>query len=525
MVHYRLLLIAAAAVAAAAAACAPMPLSAPAELAKATDFEAAISRLKEDDPQSPETLNLRLEYANFLSGAAGADCQQRLAAAQSQLDIVAGMPATDAVLPLGPAQIADDEYKIHLARATCGGGQTPLKSELQQALEAAQHAVELYRDALDYQSTAIMQFNVAATYQELADANGAVSALEAAIAMDREYGFRKDAEDNSRLLLQWNGGEASDGDVAAQMKDFPAHSVDFKFNWSNSDEDVAVNADDTSIIHGKIIRSRATIGLNRHVRADTQGWTVSNEPGSGSYDLGDWPADAKVSEWSTLYFLASALLQAPRIEIGRDGDFNSVANPQAFATGLAAQISAQISARIGNAASGGGPASENAIMRDLNAAFSPEFIESRATQDYELETATWIGVKLEQGVWYQISAPLFLPGLGLGHYIVQHDISFAFTRRVPCMTGSPDRLCVEIVVHATPDADDLSSALQEADPQLKLSDRQALHCWSRTDMRLVIDPDTLRPYIRDIRQTWYDGVGKNDPIIELVRTVSTSVYR
>jgi hypothetical protein len=59
----------------------------------------------------------------------------------------------------------------------------------------------LYRDALDYQSTAVMQFNVAATYRQLGDANNALSALETAVAMDRQYGLRQDAEDNAGLLL------------------------------------------------------------------------------------------------------------------------------------------------------------------------------------------------------------------------------------------------------------------------------------------------------------------------------------
>src|SRR5580704_6868225 len=84
----RLLLIAAAV--AAVAACAPISTSAtPAAQVKAADFETAISRLEADSPLSPEVLNIRLDYADFLSDAAGGDCQQRLTTAQSQLDVVA----------------------------------------------------------------------------------------------------------------------------------------------------------------------------------------------------------------------------------------------------------------------------------------------------------------------------------------------------------------------------------------------------------------------------------------------------
>jgi tetratricopeptide (TPR) repeat protein len=522
MVPHRLLLIAAAIMVVGAAACAPMPVPAvPNKDIKAIDFEAAISRLEKDDPQSPEALNTRLEYADFLSEPAGDDCQQRLTAAQSQVDTVTGRPAIN-VLPLGPARIANVEYKIHLARTTCGGDQPPLKSELQQALESAQHAVDLYRNALDYQSAAIMQFNVAATYHELGDVDDAVSALESTIAMDREYGFRQDAEDNNRLLLSWKGGAASDSDVAALMTDFPARSAEFRFHWSSTDADVAVSVDDINMFDGKVIRSRGSVGLKHHVRADPMGWTVSNDPGNGIYDLGEWPADARKLQWSTMYFIASALLQAPSIKIGRDGDFNSVADPQAFGATLAVEVSA----KIGEIPSDNDSETADATMRDLKAAFSPNYVESSAMQNYGIETGTWIGAKLGQGVWYQMSTPLFLPALGLGHYLVNHDISFAFTRQVPCTTESSALLCAEIVIHATPNANDLKSTLEEVNQQLRLPNKQSLHYLSVTDIRLVIDPDTLLPHVCDTRQYWYalKGGGSADPIIESVRTVSTSVY-
>jgi len=517
------LLFAAAAVVAGAAACAPLATGAtPDQQVKAADFEAAISRLQKDDPQSPETLTARLEYADFLSRAVGPGCEQQLATAQSQLDTVAGRPAIDIVLPLGPAQIAADEYKVHLARATCGG-QTPLESELRPALEAAQHAVALYRNALDYQSAAIMQFNVAATYRELADTKDAVSALEAAIAMDQEYGFRKDAEDNTKLLLQWKDQKVDDGDVAAATKDFPARTPEFKFGWSDSDADVALTVEDTSVIQGKIIQSRHAVELKRQIREGSEGWVVTNEAGTSSYNLGGWPVGANVPQWPVLYFLASALLSAPDIEVSREGDFKSVRFPEAFGTSLAAQMSAQISSQTGTLSRATYSGLGQRIIGDPDIAFAPDFIESKAEQDYGLETGTWIGATLEQGVWYQMSAPLFLPGLGLGHFVVQHNINFAFTRELPCTTGS-DRFCAEIVIRATPDTNDLKSALEEADPGLKLPDNQPPHVWSRTDIRLVIDPKTLLPQTFDIRQSWYDGLGKRDPIIESIRTVSTSIY-
>jgi tetratricopeptide (TPR) repeat protein len=531
VLHHRLFFAAAVAM----AGCAPVPIPAPAAPAKAADFETAIVRFQQDDPQSPQMLNARLDYADFLSDAAGPDCEQKLAAAQSQLDMVTARPAIDAVLPLAPARIADSEYRIHLARATCAS-QTPLKNELQQALEAAQQAMGLYRDAFDYQSAAIMQFDIAATYQQLNDADNALAALEAAIAMDRDYGFRQDAEENTKLLLQWKNQKADDSDIAAAMKDFPARTADFKFDWHVSDAEIAVTVDETSLIQGKVIHSHGATQLTRHVRVAGGNWAVTNERRPASYDPGDWPADAKVSEWSMLYFIATGLLQTPSIEIGRNGDFKKVPDAQDFGTELAHQIFTQISAEIGK--TGDAPAG-NAIKLNVSPAFSPEgatvvrnlspalsagFIESRAAQDYGLQTATWIGAKLEQGVWHQMQTPLFLPGLGLGLYVAQHDISFAFTRQVPCTGDATDHLCAEIVVHALPDPGDLKSAFDDAESDLALSERQSMYYWPRTDLRLVIDPDTLMLYTYDMRQSWYDKMGKSEPVIEQVRTVSTFTY-
>ena len=55
------------------------------------------------DPQAPEALNARLQYADFLAEGTTGDCQARLDAAQAQLDAVAARPATQVLLLLGPA--------------------------------------------------------------------------------------------------------------------------------------------------------------------------------------------------------------------------------------------------------------------------------------------------------------------------------------------------------------------------------------------------------------------------------------
>jgi hypothetical protein len=119
---------------------------------------------------------------------------------------------------------------VKLARASCGAQPAERESDLRGALEAAEHAVDLYRDALDYQSMAAMQFNVAATQRLLGDNDASVASLESVLAMDREFGFHEDAEDNGKLLALWKGPG-----TATPVSDFPVRAVALKFAWTAND--------------------------------------------------------------------------------------------------------------------------------------------------------------------------------------------------------------------------------------------------------------------------------------------------
>ena len=512
-----------------AAACTPepAPVTTPPRPVAAADFQTTIARLEKPEPQAPEALNARLEYADFLadvpSDLAAPDCRKRLDVAQAELDIVAARPAVRVLLLLGPARLANTAYKIHAARADCDPANR--EGELQQALEAARSGTALYREGLDYQSAAVMQFNVAATEQALGDDAAAVRELRAAIAMDREFGFRDDAEDNTALLLRWTKSDDSDTAIAAAMKDFPARSLPFKFGWSARDADVAITADDVSLVGGKPVQSHGAIALTRKIAAGGLDWTVTNEPGFAQYQLGDWPAAAKDAQWAMFYFLASALMQAPTIKVAHNGDFDAVTDAKDFGNRLALRVSA----RLDKIPSHGDPAAMATTERDVKAAYSPEFVEYSAELDYGIETGTWIGAKLTQGTWYQMTTPLFLPALGLGHYMVNQDVTFAFTREVPCSPDAPSHLCAEIVLRATPTADELKQTMAAVETQFKLPASRAFHYWAQTYIRLVVDPATLLPYVRDIRQSWFsrldapDGA-RNFPIIEQLRAVSTVSY-
>jgi hypothetical protein len=174
----------------------------------AKQFTDAIDSSNAQDPQSPDTLNTRLGFAGFLAKSEGGDCHMRLEIAQKQLDTARASQAGIA-LPFALAREAAIDYQIHVGRASCDSSAASRDQELRAAVESARHAVDLYRYEFDAVSMVTMQFNVAVTDHELGEDTAALAALQTAIKMDREYGFREDANDNYQMLLQWNGQPAA----------------------------------------------------------------------------------------------------------------------------------------------------------------------------------------------------------------------------------------------------------------------------------------------------------------------------
>jgi hypothetical protein len=432
----------------------------------AGDFERAVARLDKIDARSPFAQTARLDYADYLAQGTEGDCEQRLRQAQALLDAVAGNALAEIVLPLGRARAATIEYRIHVARWSCGdNGATTREAELRAATAAAQRAVDLYRDALDYQSMVIMQFDVAVTLRRLGDSE-ARAALEAAIEMDREFGFSEDAQDNDDLLRRWNGATGSTDHAAGVMESVPNRKATLKFDWRAGDSSVALNADYVGMFDGKLTHGHGRRTLNRRVDSDHGGWVVSYPPGSGqiAYDVDAWPDQlAGVTE--------------------------SMIRGHAPGSGVASGL----------------PPS---VMRALHVTWDPFVIEEGAAESHALETAAWIGATLEQGVWYDMAAVLELPGVPQESLI--HDIEFAYTHPVSCGVLGTDRACIEIVVHATPRLERFETwAAGSAGSFPNHPGERSVRYWSTTYMRLVVDPNTLMPYARDERRYWYVSVGNS----------------
>jgi hypothetical protein len=142
-------------------------------------------------------------------------------------------------------------------------------------------------------------------------------------------------------------------------------------------------------------------------------------------------------------------------------------------------------------------------------AFSPELVETKAAEDYSLETGAWIGATLEQGVWYRMSAELCAPGIE--QVLLLHDLEFAYTHDVPCTAGSISRVCVELVIHATPQEDVLKEFIDMLTHHLTLRRGQTARYWSTTYLRIVVDPNTLETYASEARRYWYLSTGEAEP--------------
>jgi hypothetical protein len=447
----------------------------------------------QSDPLSPAAIESRLAAAERLAAAGTGGCLERLALVASQLDALAADPAFAIVLPRGPARLSALRYRVHLARADCVSDAAERAGELRAALSAARQSVVDYRDGLDYQSMVIMQFNVAVTLRTVGDSAASVAELESAIGMDREYGFDEDAQENRQLLTRWQGLPAPGG--TAPSEEVSQRTAVLRLAWEASDADVTLETSFIRIGRKDVVRSSASRTVQRHVRRPASGgWLVSYGP--GEIVQGERSSLVQEQLFNDLVVPeAHGLLELPPVLLSAQGEFQRHTGTFDFAGRL------QLEARRLYTEQSGGQALSRDQIHDLAVMFSAQAVANQAEEDHDLQTAAWNGASLEQGVWYRTQAQLMLPGSPAAD--ITHEVEFAYTHQVPCVDGGEAR-CVEIVVHAGP----ARAAIAQAEPFIRRTLRlQGFRYWSATYMRMVLDPDTLTPYVRDTRRYWYASCG------------------
>jgi tetratricopeptide (TPR) repeat protein len=489
--------------------------------ASAKQFAAAIDSFNALDPQSPDTLNTRLAYANFLTKLDRGDCRAHLDEAQAQLDAAQTNPALAIALPSGLARVADIEYQLHSARASCGASPAVRDQELRAALQSAQRAVDLYRDAFDGVSMVTMQFNVSVAYHDLGDAVAAAAALRTTLDLDREYGFADDAKDNYRLLLRWSNQDAGPEQIAALMQDFPERSATLSFGWLESDATLTLQSDVSQLAGADLLHFQGSRTARRHVRKGLASWLVSCELDDPRVKLDELPTG---EQWETSLasFLARMLTRFHDYRLTRNGDFDQTKGDFGFY--LRTRATAKTLARDLGSLGPDSKRQSSRLARSIGAAVRdallPGALEAQIAEDYNIETGTWIGATLEQGVWYDMTAALFLP---LAPQIfLPHKIQFTYSRSVPCLPDSSKPSCIEIVLRAAPDPTVLKAGLDTLAHRSHLADGQVPRLWSATTMRLVTDPATLWTYSRETRWHvyWSNGVpGPDQTLIESEKTI------
>jgi hypothetical protein len=501
-----------------ACACVHTPTAAPPNQPAAAQFRTTIASLDSVDPNSPSALEAHLDFADFLVEQDPGGCGKRLDLAQSQVDLVAENPAAEVVFPGGWARVAELEYRIHRGRADCHPEPTVRGQELQAAIKSAQRAVQQYRDEFDYASMAVAQFNIAATYHALREDTKAIGALETAIEMDREFGLRTDAQDNYGLLLSWRQEPAGPDQVAQLMRDFPTRTAALKFAWSAADVALTISSSHAKVIKNRVFHAQTSRQIARQIRAAGDDWVVADATIDGPVDLGVWPGETGGDVGPVAAFHPT-LLQFPSIELTHSGDFKTVNDLAAFATHATADAQTSIRAR---APKGEPTALLDEADRAVQINFAPEVIKSEVRENYELESAMWIGATLQQGVQYELIAPL--PLAGLPPLVIFHQLEFSFTREVPCTTESTGHSCVELIVRASPQQEPLKEILAD----LQLPHGEALSYSSASTVRIITDPATLRLYLHETREYWYATLGRQLPrsmLLESEHSVITSTYR
>ena len=489
---------------------------------RAKQFAAAIDSFNALDPQSPDTLNTRIAYADFLTNLDSGDCRAHLDEAQGQLDVAQANRALAVVLPAGLARIAAVEYQLHSARASCGVSAAVRDQELHAALAAAQRAVDLYRDEFDAVSMVTMQFNVSVTYHDLGDAIAAATALSTTLDLDREYGFAEDAAENYRLLLQWNGEDASQEQVDARMIGFPERSATLSFGWLASDATLTFHSAVSQIAGTDLVQFQASRTAQRQVRQHLDSWVAAYQLDDPHFEFGRLPS----SEWLATAFansLAPMLVRFHDFRLDRKGDFDQTKGDFRFE--FRARADAKALARDLDSLdsdSDGGRSTQLArrFVVAVKDVLSPAAFEAQTAEDYNLEAGTWIGATLEQGVWYDMTAAMFLPIAP--RVFLTHKIQFAYSRSVPCLPGSSEVSCVELVLRAVPDPTALKDILDTLSGKAHLARSQVPRLWSVTTMRLVTDPKTLWTYSRETRwhTYWSNGVpGPDQSLIESGNTI------
>jgi hypothetical protein len=363
---------------------------------------------------------------------------------------------------------------------------------------------------------AIMQFNVAQTLHDIGDEAQAEKELQAAIELDRTFGFKSDAEENYRTLNEWQKKEITDADVSAFSAPFAPRSVTLKFGWRPAKVEANATFDNASYEGGSVRHTKFSIPMTGTIKAEQDNLVYEMKLGEPKLDASNLGSDV---EKKLVSLMARILGRMPVAVVSKTGELKEVRDVDAFAK----QMNAEIDKAVQQAVPESDPrhaAVKSATDEELRPLATPDNLTARIQEGYSLETSIWTDATLEQNAWVRLPLTLSMNGTPQGY--IEHTVEAALARRVPCAAGMPAEGCAELVVEAVPTPKAVSDVAQK----LQDGNQGRLDYAAATRMRLVVDPQTLVPYeIESLRYTYLALANKGQRAVKIASEQSLSVYK
>jgi len=479
-------------------------------------LEETIERIGKIDPKHPDYIAAQLDYAQLLArNTSGDDCAARLPAADAHFKVATDSPVTPLVLKAARGRVPVVGYYLEMARSRCGAD-AQKTAALNAALRYARDAVAGYRLLFTYEPMAIMQFNVAQTLHDLGDEAQAATELQAAIEMDRTFGFKADGEENFRTLNQWQKKEVTDAEVAAFSATIVPRSVTLKFAWAPAKVEASTSFDNAAFEGGAIRHTKFSLPMTGTIKADKDDLVYELKAGEPKLDASNLGSDV---EKKLVGLMARVFGKLPAAVISKAGEFKEVRDLDGFAKRMGDEIDAAMKDAVPEK-DARYPAVKAAIDRELRPYATPDNLLAKMQQGYSLETGIWGGATLEQNAW--MTLPLTLAMNGTPQGFIEHTVEVAFTRRVPCGPGLPAEGCAELVLDAVP----TEKAVADMTQKLRDTDQGRFDYAAATRMRLVVDPDTLVPYENEtVRYTYLGLANKGQRVLKISTEQSLSTYK
>lgn len=479
-------------------------------------LEQTLERVGKIDTKHPDYLDAQLDYAQLLArNASGDDCAARLPAAEAHFKIANDSVVTPLVLKTARGRMPVVGYYIEMARARCGGD-AQKAAALQAALKYARDGVAGYRASFMYEPMTIMQFNVAQALHDAGDDVQAIKELQAAIDLDRAFGFRADAAENFRTLNEWQKKEITDADVDAFAAAFAPRSVTLKFGWTPTRVEATGTFDNAAFEGGAVRHTRFSLPMTGTIKAAGDDLLYEVKMGEPKLDASNIGSDA---EKKLVGLMARILGRVPTLVVSKTGEFKEVRDVEAFAQQMTTEIDTAVKQAVPES-DPRYPVVKAATDQELKTFATAPNLTAKMQQDYSLVTGIWSGATMEQGAWVTLPLTLSMNGTPQGY--IEHAVEASFARRVPCAAGLAPEGCVELVLEAVP----TDKAVADVTQKLQVSGKGKLDYVAATRLRLVVDPDTLVPYEHEtVRFTYLALANKGQRVLKISTEQAVGVYK